>query len=107
MRTPYHAGVSLQAGYTQLQQHSGSQEQELAALRTRSPAVAASSGPQSVDGGASLRLREMHGQLTQQDSQLASVRAENQVGDLALPTLGHASFMLVSAASALSCFSVA
>ena len=75
-----HAGMSLQAGYTQLQQQSSSQEQEPAALRSRSPAVAASGGPQSADGGASSRLREMHGQLTQQDSQLTSARAENQVG---------------------------
>ena len=81
----YSAGVSLQAVYTQLQQHSSSQEQELAALRARSPAAAASSGPQSTDGGASSRLREMHGQLAQQDSQLASARAENQVGRLHIP----------------------
>ena len=77
------AGVSLQAAYALLQQHASSQEQELAASRSRSPAAAVSSGPQSTDGGASSRLREMHGQLAQQDSQLAGARAENQVGDAA------------------------
>lgn len=72
--------VIVQAAVTELQQHSGSQEQELAHLRTRSPAAAVSSGPQSAEnGGTSSRLREMHGQLAQQDAQLTSARAENQV----------------------------
>ncbi len=71
--------MTVQAAYTELQQHSSSQEQELAQMRTKSPAAVASSGPQSADGGASSRLREMQGQLAQQDSQLASTRAENQV----------------------------
>ena len=65
----------------------------MAALRTRSPAAAASSEPQSADGGASSRLREMQGRLAQQDSQLTGARAENQVG--ALYMLEQASLALV------------
>ena len=68
----------MQSQCNELQQHAGQQEQELAQLRSRSPAGAAGSGPHSADG-ASSRLREMHGQMAQQDSHLASIRAENQV----------------------------
>ena len=66
----------------------------MAALRTRSPALAASSEPHSADGGASSRLREMQGRLAQQDSQLTGARAESQVG--ALHMLEQASLALVN-----------
>lgn len=72
-------GLAAQVAYAELQQHAGSQEQELTALRTARSPGGGGSGPHSADGSASSRLREMHGQLAQQDSQLASARAENQV----------------------------
>jgi hypothetical protein len=72
-------GMAVQAAYAELQQHAGSQEQELTMLRSARSPGRDGSGPHSGDGSASSRLREMHGQLAQQDSQLASIRAENQV----------------------------
>ena len=74
----------MQAAYTELQQRCSSLTSEVERMResaSRSPGM--SNGPRSVEGAAggdaSARLRQMHDQLAQQEVQLTSTRAENQV----------------------------
>lgn len=74
--------IRCQAAYGELQQRCGALTSEVERLRTAaSPGPA--SGPRSVEalsgGDASTRLRQMHEQLAQQELQLTSARAENQV----------------------------
>jgi hypothetical protein len=86
MPLPEHlSGVHcMQAAYAELEQRCGSLTSEVQRMRqdaTRSPAMP--NGPRSTDtaagGDASARLRQMHEQLSQQELQLTSARAETQV----------------------------
>lgn len=78
--SPSWCTAGVQAAYGELQQRCGALTSEVERLQ-RSPAPA--TGPRSVDptsgGDASTRLRQMHEQLAQQELQLTSARAENQV----------------------------